>query len=104
MTWEEMNDWFDAFYKETVETKKIIRGRAWSGSHIRIWSRNSISVVLYDPYLRGSTEESKAVDFIKNLVDPDHQEIHAELTYDRFKKIVSGEDSLKNEDWVHNDE
>ena len=44
MTWEQINDWFDAFYKETVEGKKTIRGRAFSGGRIEIWGRDSVAM------------------------------------------------------------
>lgn len=104
MTWDQINDWFDNFYKQHIEGKTIIRGSAWSGGHIRIWDRNTVSIVLYDPYLRGNDAQTQAVDFIKKVFDPEHQEIHAEITFDRFKKIIMGEDQLMNEDWVRNDE
>lgn len=104
MTWDEINDWFDSFHKEYVEAKKIIRGFAFSGARIEIYNRADLQIVLNHPYLRGNSEEAKANDFVKGVFGVNHQEIFAEINYDRFKRIVKGQDFLKEEDWVWPDE
>jgi hypothetical protein len=103
MNWEQINDWFDAFYAEYVEGKKPVRGRVFSGGHIEIWGRDSVAIVLHDPYTRGVTNDEKALDFVRNVFD-DSRSVHAEINYERFRQIVSGEKPLTNEDWVWHDE
>lgn len=104
MDWNQIHDWFDAFYEKYVEGKKPVRGRTFSGSHIEVWGRDNLVIVLHDPYARGNDEESKSVDFVKNMFDSDHQRIYAEIDYARFQRIVSGEQPLTEEDWVWPDE
>lgn len=103
MTFEEINKWFDAFYQETVEAKKPVRGRTFSGSRIEIYGGDSIAIVLSDPYTRGSTMEERALDFARNVFD-DNRSVHAEINYERFQRVVSGEQPLTDEDWVWSDE
>lgn len=104
MTWEQINNWFNSFYEEYIENKKAVRGRTFSGSHIEIWSENDIVIVLHDPYLRGSNLEEKALDFVRAAKNNDVMSLYAEFKYDRFKKIVSGEEPLTENDWVWHDE
>lgn len=103
MNLKQITDWFDTFYTEYVEGKKLVRGRAFSGSHIQIWSGDSFVIVLHDPYIRGTNEDEKATDFVRGLND-DVRSVLAEINLERFEKIVSGEQPLKNEDWVWQDE
>jgi hypothetical protein len=103
MNWDQINDWFDAFYDATVG-KKPVRGRIFSGGKIEIWDRDNVAVVLTGPMPRGSTDESRAADFIKNVFDEDHQEISAEMNYARFQKVLSGEQPLTDEDFIWPDE
>lgn len=104
MNWDEITDWFDKFYAEYVEGKKLVRGRAFSGGRIEIYGKDDISIVLNIPYLRGETEEEKAAEIIRTKFDKDSQSVHAEFDYERFKKIVSGEQPLAEEDWFWHDE
>jgi hypothetical protein len=104
MNWTQINDWFDDFYKEYIEGKKQIRGRAFSGAHIEIFGRDSIVIVVHDPYLRGKDKEQRAWDFVRNAQNGETLSLHAEMNYARFEKIVSGEQPLKDEDWVWHDE
>lgn len=103
MNLKQITDWFDSFHAEYVEGKKLVRGRAFSGSHIQIWSGNSFAIVLHDPYPRGLNEEEKATDFVRSL-DDDVRSVYAEINLERLQKIVSGEQPLTNEDWVWQDE
>lgn len=103
MNWDQINDWFDSFYAEYVEGKKPIRGRTFSGGRIEIWGRDSIAIVLHDPYLRGLDSYQRAEDFVRNVHD-DNQSIHAEINFDRFQKVVSGEEPLTDQDWAWHDE
>jgi hypothetical protein len=104
MTWDQINDWFDAFYEEYIEGKKPIRGQTFSGGRIEIWGRNEAVVVLHDPYPRGISETARHVDMVKNIVGVNHQSIHAEIDFERFKSIVSGEKPLTDSDWTWPDE
>lgn len=104
MNLEQVNNWFDSFYKEYVENKKLVRGRSFSGAHIEIWSDNNFAIVLHDPYLRGSNLEEKALDFVRGVQNNDTMSLYAEIKYDRLKKIVSGEEPLTENDWVWHDE
>jgi hypothetical protein len=103
MDLKNITDWFDSFYEEYVAGKKLVRGRAFSGSHIQIWSGNSFAIVLHDPYPRGVNKEEKALDFARSL-DDDVVSVYAEINLERLRKIVSGEQPLTNEDWVWQDE
>ena len=104
MTFEEINNWFDAFYAETVGGKKPVRGRAFSGGKIEIWGKNNIVIVLHDPYPRGATDEGRANDFVRTMFDSEHQQIFAEIDYPRFQRVVSGEEPLTDSDWTWPDE
>lgn len=103
MTWDQINDWFDAFYKEYIEGKKPIRGRTFSGAHIGIWGRDSIAIIAHDPYTRGTDSDQKAVDFVRGLYD-DSKSVWAEINLERFQQLVSGQSHLTDEDWVWEDE
>lgn len=103
MNLKQITGWFDSFYAEYVEGKKLVRGRAFSGSHIRIWGEDSFCIVLHDPYVRGVTQEEKATDFVRNL-NNETSSVYAEINLDRFEKIVLGEQPLTEEDWVWEDE
>lgn len=103
MTWDEINDWFDAFYAEYVEGRKPVRGRVFSGSHIEIWGRNSIAIVLHDPYPRGQNEEQKALDFVRTMND-NNVNVQAEIDYGRLDRIIKGQETLTEDDWVWDDE
>jgi hypothetical protein len=103
MELKQITDWFDSFYTEYVEGKKLVRGRAFSGSHIEIWGDNTFCIVLHDPYVRGTNEEEKAEDFVRHL-NNNADSIQAEVSLDRLQKIVSGTQPLTNEDWIWNDE
>lgn len=104
MNWEQINEWFDAFHDEYVEGKKLVRGRAFSGAKIEIYGRDSIAIVLHGPYLRGTTQDEKAVELVKNIFDQEHQSIQAEINYERFQHIVNGEHPLTDVDWFWLDE
>jgi len=104
MDWTQINDWFDSFHDEYVEGKKEVRGRVFSGAHIEIWGGDSIAIVLHDPRLRGTDEDQRACDFVRNAQSGDELSLHAEINYARFEKIVSGEKPLEAEDWVWHDE
>lgn len=104
MTWDQINDWFDAFHEEYVEGKKPVRGVAFSGAKLEIWSRDSIAIVLSHPYLRGNDQNDKAVDFVKSVFGVNHQTLQAEIDYKRFQQIISGEKPLSDEDWIWPDE
>lgn len=104
MTLDQINDWFDNFYQEFIEGRKPIRGRCWSGGNIELWDRDNIVIVLHIPFLRGKSDEDKATDMVKNIFDSEHQSISAELNLERFKKVVSGEEPLTEEDWMWPDE
>ena len=103
MELKQMTDWFDSFYAEYVEGKKLVRGRTFSGSRIEVWGGDCFCIVLHDPYPRGITAEEKAEDFGRSLED-DARSIHAEINLDRLQKIVSGKQPLTNEDWIWSDE
>jgi hypothetical protein len=103
MELKQITDWFDSFYAEYVEGKKLVRGRAFSGSRIEVWSGDCFCIVLHDPYPRGITPEEKAEDFGRSLQD-DARSVHAEINLDRLQKIVSGERPLTNDDWTWQDE
>lgn len=102
MELKQITDWFDSFYTEYVEGKKLVRGRAFSGSHIEIWG-DVFCIVLHDPYPRGITAEEKAQDFTRSL-DDDVRSVYAEVSLEKLQKIVFGEQHLTNEDWVWQDE
>ena len=104
LTWDQINDWFDGFYEECIEGRKLFRGVAFSGARLEIYGRDDIAVVLIDPRLRGSTPDEKAVDFVKGVFGVNHQSLQAELKYDRFKRVISGEEPLVEEDWIWPDE
>lgn len=104
ITWTEINEWFDTFYKECIEGRKPFRGVTFSGARIEIYGRDDIAIVLLDPFLRGSTPEDKAVDFVKGVFGVNHQSLFAEVKYERFVRIISGEEPLVDDDWVWPDE
>lgn len=101
---DQINEWFDSFYKETIEDKKLIRGRAFSGGRIEIWSRRCIVIVLHHPYLRGKTLEDKSLDLVKNIFDKGQEDVRAEISCERFEKVISGEEPLTDKDWRWSDE
>jgi len=103
MTFDQINDWFDNFYDEYVEKKKPVRGRAFGGGKIEIWARNNITIVLHNPHARGVTQDEKVLDMVRMIHD-DVQSIHADLTLERFKRVVSGEEPLTDSDWSWEDE
>ena len=90
MNWEQINKWFDKFYAETIDAKKSVRGRTWSGAYIKIWGIDSISIVLEHPYIRGESEEEKAFDFFRQVADNEHNQISADINFDRFKDLIEG--------------
>lgn len=102
MDLKSITDWFDSFYEEYVAGKKLVRGRAFSGSHIEIWG-DVFCIVLHDPYPHGKTKEEKATDFVRSIND-EVRSVYAEINLERLQKIVSGEQPLTNEDWVWQDE
>lgn len=104
MTWDQIHDWYENFYLEVIEGKKPIRGRCFSGSKIEVWGRDNIIIELHDPFLRGESEDNRALDFVKNLFDQNHQKITAEIDFERFKRVVSGEEPLADADWQWPDE
>ena len=104
MNWDQINLWFDNFYNEVIEGKKLVRGRAFTGAHIEIYGKDSIAVVVTHPRIRGTTENEKAVDFVRSISNEDAQEVYTDFDEDRFTKIVNGEDTIKEEDWIWNDE
>lgn len=104
MTWEQINDWFDSFHDEYIEGRKPIRGRSFSGARIEIWNRDNVVIVVHDPYPRGSTEESRATDLVRNIFDSEHQKAFVEIDYARFQRIVRGEEPLTDKDWIWPDE
>jgi hypothetical protein len=104
MNWDQINLWFDAFYEEVVEGRVSVRGRTWSGARIEIYGKNDIAVVLLDPRPRGITEQAKAADFVKGIFDNNHKSLHAEIKFDRFQRVINGEEPLTEKDWVWPDE
>lgn len=52
LSWQQVHDWFNIFYDEYVESKKLVRGRAFSGSHMEVWG-DTVVIILHDPYARG---------------------------------------------------
>jgi hypothetical protein len=103
MTFDQINDWFDSFYEETIEAKKPVRGRTFSGARIEIWGRDSIAIVMHDPYPRGTDRDQKALDFVRNIHD-DNTELTAEINSSRFKEIIEGTNPLTENDWLWKDE
>jgi hypothetical protein len=103
MTLDEINDWFDSFYEETIEAKKPVRGRTFSGARIEIWGRDSIAIVIHDPYPRGTDRDQQAQDFVRNIND-ENTELTAEISPSRLKEIIAGTNPLTENDWLWNDE
>lgn len=101
---KEIFTWWNRFYDEVIEGKKPVRGRCFSGGRIELWGNDDIVIVLHDPYLRGTSEESKAKDFVNNIFDKDQQSISAQMNLERFERIVRGEESLEDRDWTWPDE
>lgn len=104
MNWDQINDWFDEFHEEIIEGRVLVRGRSFTGARIEIFGRDDVAIVLLDPRPRGISESSKVADFVKNVFDSEHQSLYAEINYERFQRVVSGEEPLTEQDWVWPDE
>jgi hypothetical protein len=104
VTFDHINDWFDVFYDEYIENKRVIRGFCFSGAKIEIYTRNNVCIVLTSPYSRGITEENKSIDFVKTCLGINPAYIIAELTYDRFVNLVNGTQPLTDAEWIFPDE
>jgi len=70
LPWQQVHDWFHLFYDEYVENKKLVRGRAFSGSHMEVWG-GTVVIILHDPYARGEDDDQKALDFARGVLDND---------------------------------
>lgn len=103
LTWEQVNTWFDNFYDEYVESKKKVRGRAFSGSHMEVWG-DTVVVILHDPYARGEDDDQKALDFVRGIFDENTRTLRAEVSHDRFERVVNGTEPLTDADWAWQDE
>jgi hypothetical protein len=113
MNWETITNWFDKFHDETIEGRLPVRGRVYSGAKIEIWGKNDIVIVLVDPRLRGATitffydsafNSGRALDMVKTSLAESDSSLYAEIKYDRFQRIVSGEEPLTDSDWIRSDE
>lgn len=102
-TWQQVCDWFDNFYIEYVDAKKTVRGRSFSGSHMELWG-DTVVVILHDPYPRGTDIDQKALGFVQDMFDESIKELRAEISHDRFLRVVSGKQPLIDADWSWNDE
>lgn len=103
LTWDAINQWFDKFYDNVVEGRKVVRGRSFTGAKIEIYGHNDIAIVLENPRVRGNTEDEKVEDFVRSY-ETDCVTLTAELNLDRFEKLVGGQIELVDSDWVWNDE
>ena len=91
MTWDEIHNWHDQFESEV--TANGMRGVAICGSHIQTWERGEVWISLT---VGGG-------DFVQTVLE-DRGNLEAQISFDRFQKIVRGEDHLKDDDFLYFDE
>lgn len=101
MLFSDVKGWLDRYENKVCVEKKRIRGRLFDGMKMEMYWDGSIVVIL-NPSIEGENPDSRTVSFVKNCLD--HRELECFITPARFEKIVKGEDEIKEEDWVWNDE
>lgn len=75
--WDVLNRWIAVLREEVIGARLLVRGRRWTGLHMRVWGRNSVDVVLHGPVSLGQP-------FISS------QTLHADVNYERLLRLVRG--------------
>jgi hypothetical protein len=103
VTLEQIHDWFDGFCATVINNKTRLRKHIFSGGHIEMHDRKMVTLIL-EPGIDGPLHdlEQRTKSFIKNIFDD--RQLICEVPVERFQKIVTGEDAIKEEDWFWNDE
>ena len=66
---------------------------------------DAVTVVVTDPFLRGTDEEQKAFDFARSISFNDlNRTLTAELDQEKLIDLISGKYQLTDEDWLWDDE
>lgn len=103
ITLQQLTDWLNSFHDSHIKTKKPIRGRTFSGLKMEIYGDNIVTVVLTDPFLRGTTQDQKNYDFVRNLYEQNISLI-TELDEQKLISLINGTYQLTDKDWSWNDE
>ncbi len=103
MNWNDIHSWLDRFHAEVVEQRKVIRGFIYMGCHLETWEKNEIWVVL-EPGARGDTDEARSADMIRSILHDGNRVLEAPIPFERFERIVRGEDTIKDDEWIWSDE
>lgn len=101
MFFADVHKWLDQFEIEVCKKRKKIRGRTFTGFHLEIYDEKDVVIVM-EPGIEGTTPEDRAKSFVKDIFDD--RVLEAFIPYDRFEKIVKGEDEIREDDWLWNDE
>lgn len=101
MKFADVQNWLDGFGLEVCEGRRRIRGRLFSGVRLEVHARGEV-VVIMDPAVEGATPDQRAISFVKDIFDT--RVLEAFIPPDRFERIVAGEDAIREEDWVWDDE
>ena len=104
ITLKQLTDWLDSFHDSYIKAKKPIRGRTFSCLKMEIYG-DAVTVVVTDPFLRGTDEEQKAFDFARSISFNDlNRTLTAELDQEKLIDLISGKYQLTDEDWLWDDE
>lgn len=101
MLFSDVQDWLKRIEEEICGKKKTIRGRVFSGVNMEVYVDGEVVVVL-DPALEGVSLDDRTRSLIKEVFDP--RILECFIKPDLFQKIVKGEEEIKEEDWIWNDE
>lgn len=101
MQFSDVQKWLASFSLEVCEGRKRIRGRLFSGVRLELYVDGEV-VLIMDPAVEGSTIQDRVVSFVKDVMDT--RVLEAFIPTDRFERVVAGEDAIREEDWVWDDE
>lgn len=101
MLFSDVQVWLGRLEEEVCGKRKRIRGRIFDGIRLEMYVDGEVVVIL-NPSIEGESIDSRTVSFIKNCLDS--RVLECFIAPDRLKRIVAGQDEIKEEDWVWNDE
>lgn len=101
MLFSDVQGWLERLENEVCGKRKRIRGRIFDGIRMEMYCDGEVVVIL-DPAIEGESLDSRLVSFVKNCVDS--RVLECFIKPARFERIVTGQDEIREEDWVWDDE
>lgn len=102
LTWDEIHDWHDRFDARVTAEDYTIRGIPIAGSNLQTWERGEVWLELELGFV-GNTQEERLYDFARSTLAA-RGNLEVRIPYERFERIVRGEDHLADDEFLYYDE